>query len=181
MPGTSNCDSSRGPSSTAQGQKRVTDFDTHLTFLTAPSGAPRGCGAARCASPKVGIRPGRKVTVDNEGIPGAVPRDISLSLFRVMQEGLHNAAKHSGVRVFEVKLHGSPAEIHLIVRDSGVGFDPELVKETQGLGLISMKERVRLVNGTLSIASRPKSGTQINVRVPLSAGESGEQAQAAGA
>src|SRR6266566_3306787 len=124
-----------------------------------------------------------KVTVDfdDEGIPPTVPQDISLCLFRVMQEGLHNAAKHSGVRVFEVKLHGSPAEIHLIVRDSGVGFDPELARDTQGLGLISMQERVRLVKGTISITSRPQSGTEINVRVPLSAGESGEQAEAAGA
>ena len=124
-----------------------------------------------------------KVTVDfdDEGIPPTVPQDISLCLFRVMQEGLHNAAKHSGVRVFEVKLHGSPAEIQLIVRDSGVGFDPELARDTQGLGLISMQERVRLVKGTISITSRPQSGTEINVRVPLSAGESGEQAEAAGA
>jgi signal transduction histidine kinase len=124
-----------------------------------------------------------KVTVDfdDEGNPPTVPQDISLCLFRVMQEGLHNAAKHSGVRVFEVKLHGSPAEIHLIVRDSGVGFDPELARDTQGLGLISMQERVRLVKGTISITSRPKSGTEINVRIPLSAGKSGEQAEAAGA
>ena len=62
-----------------------------------------------------------------------------------------------------------------------MGFDPELARDTQGLGLISMQERVRLVKGTISITSRPQSGTEINVRVPLSAGESGEQAEAAGA
>jgi PAS domain S-box-containing protein len=124
-----------------------------------------------------------KVKVDfaSEGMPATVPQEISLCLFRVMQEGLHNAVKHSGVRHFEVKLHGSPAEIHLIVRDSGVGFESELVRETQGLGLISMQERVRLVNGTILIASRPRSGTKIDVRVPLSVGKLGKQAQAAGA
>ena len=78
--------------------------------------------------------------------------------------------KHSGVRLFEVKLNGSPTEIHLTVRDSGVGFDPELIKDRQGLGLIRMQERVRLVKGTISITSRPQSGTEINVRVPCRLG-----------
>jgi signal transduction histidine kinase len=122
-----------------------------------------------------------KVDFDCEGMPDTVPQEISICLFRVMQEGLHNAVKHSGVRLFEVKLHGSPAEIQLIVRDLGVGFESELVRETQGLGLISMQERVRLVNGTILIASRPGSGTEINVRVPLSVGKPGKQTQAAGA
>jgi signal transduction histidine kinase len=98
-----------------------------------------------------------------------------------MQEGLQNALKHSGVQVFKVKLHGSPTEIHLTVRDSGVGFDPEVAKDTQGLGLVSMQERVRLVKGTISITSRPGAGTVINVRVPVSAGKQTEQAESAGA
>jgi signal transduction histidine kinase len=106
--------------------------------------------------------------VKSEGIPPTLPEDISLCLFRVMQEGLHNALKHSGVTFYEVKLHGSPTEIHLSVRDSGVGFDPELARNTQGLGLISMQERVKLISGTISITSTPQSGTEIYVRVPLS-------------
>jgi PAS domain S-box-containing protein len=121
------------------------------------------------------------VDFDSEGMPASVPQEISICLFRVMQEGLHNAVKHSGVRLFEVKVHGSPAEIQLIVRDSGVGFESELVRDNQGLGLISMQERVRLVNGTILIASRPGSGTKIEVRVPLSVGKPGKQTQAAGA
>lgn len=122
-----------------------------------------------------------EVAFDSEGIPPTLPEDISLCLFRVMQEGLHNALKHSGVRLFEVKLHGSPTEIHLTVRDSGVGFDPELARDTRGLGLVSMQERVRLVKGSISITSKPQSGTEINVRVPVSAGEQKEQAMFAGA
>jgi PAS domain S-box-containing protein len=114
----------------------------------------------------------------SEGIPSDVPPEISLCLFRVMQEGLQNGLKHSGVRFFGVKLHGSPRDIQLIVRDSGVGFDPEMIKDTPGLGLISMQERVRLVKGTISITSRPQSGTEINVRVPLQAGVQTEQALA---
>jgi signal transduction histidine kinase len=122
-----------------------------------------------------------KVDFDSEGIPRILPQDISLCLFRVTQEGLHNALKHSGVKLFEVRLRGSPTEIHLTVRDSGVGFDPELAKDTQGLGLISMQERIRLVKGTISITSRPESGTEINVRVPLSARAQTAQARLAGA
>jgi signal transduction histidine kinase len=89
--------------------------------------------------------------------------------------------KHSGVRFFEVELRGSPTDIQLTVRDSGVGFDPELIKDTQGLGLISMQERVRLVKGTISITSRPQSGTEIDVHVPLQAGKQTEKANLAGA
>jgi signal transduction histidine kinase len=124
-----------------------------------------------------------KVEIDfgSEGIPSDVPPEVSLCLFRVMQEGLHNALKHSGVRFFEVKLHGSPTNIHLTVRDSGVGFDPELIKDTQGLGLISMQERVRLVKGTISITSKLQSGTEINVCVPVSTGEQSEHARIVGA
>jgi signal transduction histidine kinase len=80
-----------------------------------------------------------------------------------------------------VKLHGSPAEIRLTVRDSGVGYEPELAKDTPGLGLMSMRERVRLVKGTISITSKPQSGTEINVRVPLQAGAQREQGKLAGA
>jgi len=124
-----------------------------------------------------------KATVhfDSAGVPPVVPQEVALSLFRVMQEGLRNALKHSGVQSFEVKLHGSPTEIHLSIRDSGVGFEPESAKGAQGLGLISMQERVRLVNGTISITSSPQSGTEICVFVPLSAEPRTEQTKSAGA
>jgi PAS domain S-box-containing protein len=122
-----------------------------------------------------------EIDFSSEGIPSDVPPEISMCLFRVTQEGLQNALKHSGVRFFEVKMHGSPTDIQLTVRDLGKGFDPELAKDTPGLGLVSMQERVRLVKGTISITSRPQSGTEINVRVPLSAGEQTERAKLAGA
>ena len=122
-----------------------------------------------------------EVAFDSEGMPATVPQETSLCLFRVMQEGLQNALKHSGVRFFEVKLTGSPTEIHLTVRDSGVGFDPELAKDTDGLGLISMQERVRLVKGTISITSRPQSGTEISIRIPISAETPTKHIRTAGA
>jgi PAS domain S-box-containing protein len=121
------------------------------------------------------------IDFDNQGVPHTVPPEISVCVFRVLQESLHNALKHSGVQHFEVKLQGSPKEIQLTVRDSGVGFDPELAMNTQGLGLISMLERVKLVKGTISIASRPHSGTEVSVRVPLPAGTLADQAKTAGA
>src|SRR4029077_14483756 len=100
-------------------------------------------------------------------VPSPVPPDTALCFFRVLQEALHNSAKHSGVRHFEVRLWGTSDEICLTIRDSGVGFDREGAKTSRGLGLISMEERVKLVKGTLSIDSQPKRGTTIHARVPL--------------
>jgi signal transduction histidine kinase len=89
-------------------------------------------------------------------------------LFRVLQEAIRNAAKHSGARHFEVRLWGTPDEIQLTVRDSGAGFDSEAAKESRGLGLISMQERLKLLNGTFLIESQPQRGTTIHARLPLS-------------
>jgi PAS domain S-box-containing protein len=100
-------------------------------------------------------------------IPPKLSEEISLCLFRIMQEALQNAVKHSGVRRFEFELRGVSDGIHLIVQDAGIGFDPEAVVNNQGLGLISMQERVNLVKGTFSIESGPNLGTTIRVRVPF--------------
>jgi PAS domain S-box-containing protein len=114
----------------------------------------------------------QKVEIDFKAhdLPSSLSPDISLCLFRVLQEALHNSAKHSGVRQFEVRLWGTSDEIHLTVKDSGAGFDREAAKESRGLGLISMEERLKLVKGTLSINSQPKRGTTIDARVPLNSG-----------
>ncbi len=114
----------------------------------------------------------QKVEIDFEthDVPSALSGDISLGLFRILQEALHNSVKHSGVRQFEVRLWGTSDEIHLTVRDSGAGFDAEAAKTSRGLGLISMEERVKLLNGTLSIESQANRGTMIHARVPLSSG-----------
>jgi len=103
-------------------------------------------------------------------LPSPLSPDISLCFFRVLQEALHNSAKHSGVRHFEVRLWGTSDEIHLTVKDSGAGFDREAAKTSRGLGLVSMEERLKLVKGTLSIDSQPKRGTTIHARIPLGSG-----------
>jgi PAS domain S-box-containing protein len=112
----------------------------------------------------------QKVEIDfqTHDLPSPVPPDTALCFFRVLQEALHNSAKYSGVRRFEVRLWGTSDEIHLTVVDSGVGFDREATKERHGLGLISMEERLRLVNGRLSVESQPNRGTTVHACVPFS-------------
>jgi signal transduction histidine kinase len=102
-----------------------------------------------------------------EDVPNFLPRDISLSLFRVTQEALQNALKHSGIKQFSVILRGSEKEIQLEVSDRGAGFDVEEAKLDRGLGLVSMQERAHLVHGTFTIESAEDDGTRILVRVPL--------------
>ena len=110
----------------------------------------------------------QKVTVDftHDDIPKDVPNDVSLCLFRVLQEALHNAVKHSKVRHYEVKLGCLASELYLTVSDRGAGFDAEAAASSGGLGLVSMRERVRLVNGTIVIDSKPQHGTRLHVSVP---------------
>jgi PAS domain S-box-containing protein len=112
-----------------------------------------------------------EVAFSHGGVPPSVSHSVSLCLFRVLQEGLSNALKHSGVRHFHVRLWGAPGIVGLAIRDSGVGFDSDAaMKNGHGLGLVSMRERVNLLKGTISITSKPNSGTQINVRLPLACG-----------
>lgn len=111
-----------------------------------------------------------KVEIDfkSRGVPSPVPVEISLALCRVLQEALRNSAKHSGERQFEVELFGTSAAIHLTVSDSGSGFDPEVAIQGKGLGLISMRERLKLVSGEFAIDSKARRGTKIRASVPLS-------------
>jgi PAS domain S-box-containing protein len=119
------------------------------------------------------------VTIEfiDENVPRALPKDISLSLFRVTQEALHNALKHSGVRQFSVILRGTGNEIHLEVRDRGRGFVVEAAKQDRGLGLVSMQERVHLVHGRFSIESKANGGTRVLARVPWVVGTNTDGAQ----
>jgi PAS domain S-box-containing protein len=111
----------------------------------------------------------QKVEIDfkSDNVPIQLPPEISLCLFRVLQEALRNSLRHSGVRHFDVQLQGDSREIQLDISDSGRGFVLEAAIQTSGLGLISMRERVRLVNGTIAIESKPMSGTKIHVSVPV--------------
>jgi PAS domain S-box-containing protein len=113
-----------------------------------------------------------KVRIDfkSQDLPNPIPPNISLCLFRVLQESLRNALKHSGSPQVNVHLRGTPEEIHLMVSDRGVGFDSGAAKASPGLGLISMEERVKLLKGSFSIESEPRQGTTIHASVPVSSG-----------
>ena len=99
-------------------------------------------------------------------MPADLPKDISLCLFRVAQEALHNAVKYSGVSQFTVELSGMEGEVQLVVSDAGAGFDVEEAKKKRGLGLVSMQERVHLVHGRFSVESKP-AGNEVFAAVPL--------------
>jgi PAS domain S-box-containing protein len=105
-----------------------------------------------------------------------LPFEIGVCLLRVLQEALHNAVKHSGLKRVEVRLVEESNQVHLMVSDSGKGFDVESAKQGKGLGLTSMGERVRLVNGTIAIESKPMGGTTIEVRVPLESQRASQRA-----
>jgi signal transduction histidine kinase len=96
-----------------------------------------------------------------------ISSEIGVTLFRILQEALHNAVKHSGVEHIDVQLSERSNEIQLTIVDAGKGFDVEAARQGRGLGLASMEERARLVKGTIAFESRPMSGTIIRVGVPL--------------
>jgi PAS domain S-box-containing protein len=106
------------------------------------------------------------IKFSEEDVPAHLPKDVSLCLFRVAQEALHNAVKYSGVREFIVDLSVIESGIRLTVSDAGAGFDVEEAKKNRGLGLVSMQERIHLVRGRLSVDSEPGAGTRIIVLVP---------------
>jgi PAS domain S-box-containing protein len=109
-----------------------------------------------------------EIDLHAESVPKDLPKEISICLFRVLQEALQNALKHSGSRHFEVSLRNGTNAIELTVHDSGVGFDPEEAANRHGLGLTSMKERLKLVDGQFVVDSNPHRGTTIHARVSLS-------------
>ena len=109
------------------------------------------------------------VTIDVrfENIPTAQPREISLCLYRVLQEALQNVVKHGGARHARVSLIGRVNTIELTVEDSGAGFDPHEAMRGPGLGLTSMKERLKAIGGQLAVHSQRGRGTTIHAVAPL--------------
>ncbi|HZL93864.1 MAG TPA: PAS domain-containing protein, partial [Vicinamibacterales bacterium] len=99
-------------------------------------------------------------------VPNAVDPRVSLCLYRIAQEALHNVAKHSQARAASVEITRDGNDVHLQIADSGVGFDPVAIDHA-GLGLVSMRERVGVLKGDLVINASPGRGTRIGVRVPL--------------
>jgi PAS domain S-box-containing protein len=112
-----------------------------------------------------------EIQFNHSELPRSLSKEVSLCLFRVLQEALQNAVKHSGVRSFTVDLHGTADAIDLEVADGGRGFEEREAFTRHGLGLISMRERMQLVHGELSVKSKPGAGTTIRARAPLRVAE----------
>jgi signal transduction histidine kinase len=121
----------------------------------------------------------------HKDIPEGTPKDVTLCLFRIAQEALRNVVKHSGASAATVEVSGRGDCIDLCISDAGVGFETKSAKGAAGLGLISMRERLRLVGGDIVVESEPSHGTRLHVHVPLptsdaavTKGEKGYKAEA---
>jgi signal transduction histidine kinase len=108
-----------------------------------------------------------QVQFAHHDIPKEIPKDVTLCLFRIVQEALRNVVKHSGAAQAKVELLGIGGRIELCVSDTGVGFDP--ASAHCGIGLVSMRERLRLIEGELTVESAFPHGTRICARAPLPA------------
>jgi signal transduction histidine kinase len=104
-------------------------------------------------------------TLTSFEVPLDLPSDVALCLFRIAQEGLRNAARHSRATRVSLAVATTPGSLRMTVSDNGVGFDPARAKTRPSLGHASMKERARLAGGTISIASSPGHGTKVVVTV----------------
>ena len=108
---------------------------------------------------------GIKVQFTQKGSTGPLPEPVPLVMFRVLQEALNTVARHSGSAQVEVSLIAEEGELRLRVKDRGKGFDPMQISE--GLGLVSMRERLRLVDGKIKLSSAPGLGTEIEAVAPV--------------
>jgi signal transduction histidine kinase len=112
---------------------------------------------------------GIEIRYEKCGSSRTVDRDVAIHLYRVLQEALTNVARHSKSAQAEVRLRYQPETVVLEVEDHGVGFPP--VKENQGMGLISMRERAELVNGHIEFLPRTGGGAIVRLTVPLNVEE----------
>jgi PAS domain S-box-containing protein len=123
--------------------------------------------AVRAECERQGRRGRLDLSLELDPLPGVMGKDTALCLFRVAQEALNNVNRHAGARTGTVSLRQVDGGLRLAVRDDGVGFDPEGAAHRRSLGLASMRERVRLVDGTLDIESAPGQGTSVIAWVPV--------------
>lgn len=123
--------------------------------------------AARAFCREFSERKGVRIEFSTENIPKSLPKELALCLFRVLQEALQNAAKHSGSQDYEVSLTYASNEVLLTVTDTGCGFNMEEALKTPGLGITSMRERLKIVDGELRIDSQTNRGTVVHATVPF--------------
>ena len=112
-------------------------------------------------------REGIPVRLTLRKVPAQIPAEVANTFFRIVQEALRNVAKHAGKSSVGIALTGGSNRLSLSIRDNGIGFDADSVRDKGGLGLISMQERARLVSGDFSLETQPGRGATITVHVPL--------------
>ena len=108
---------------------------------------------------------GAEIDFVHRNVPNPMAQESALCIFRVAQEALSNTVKHSGVKNAKLELFVDRGVLHLCVSDSGAGFDLQAISAKGRLGLVSMQERVRAAGGTISVESRPSTGTRISVHL----------------
>jgi signal transduction histidine kinase len=113
-----------------------------------------------------GARQDIEIDFTSEGVPHTVRPEVSLCLFRIVQEGLQNLKKHSGTKTAQLSLRNIGDKLLLSLCDEGMGFDANRL-EKSGLGILSMQGRARLLGGEFEIRSKPGTGTRIEAWVPL--------------
>jgi PAS domain S-box-containing protein len=152
-------------------RQQVTELSSDVQALSHGLHSPRlellGLEAAAAAfCEEMSNRHGIKIDARVDKVPHALPPEIALCLYRVLQEALQNVVKHSESPVTHVSLEGHRKHIRLTVADSGAGFDPDQAMRGRGLGLTSMRERLKIVGGELSVHSERGRGTTIHAIVP---------------
>ena len=123
--------------------------------------------AAEDLCTEISSHKGPQIEYIQEDVPSSLPEGVAICVFRVLQEALSNAVKHSDAGHCRVKLQGSAEALNFEVVDDGRGFDAAAMSPQHGLGLISMQERLKLVHGTLVIDSKVGTGTAVRGTVPV--------------
>ena len=123
--------------------------------------------ATRSLCKEISDQHGIHIEFVHHGIPRSLPGDVALCLYRIAQEALRNVIKHSGAESARVEITKTASELKLQISDSGTGFDPKIARTRRGLGLLSMRERLRQVDGTISFMRIEPTGTRVDVRIPV--------------
>ena len=121
-----------------------------------------------------------RLEADPRDIPAGLPRDVSLCLFRIVQEALRNVARHAHASRVEVRLRRRDGGLQVVVKDDGTGFDPTQHRARMSLGHASMRQRAFFLGGTVDIDSSLGQGTEIVAWVPLKGERSEPPARVAG-
>lgn len=134
--------------------------------------------AIRADCDALGGRTGIRIDFQAEGVPRHIAPETALALYRVSQEAIQNALKHAGTERLDISLQLSGGELILRVEDFGRGFDAAAQPLASGLGMVSMRERLRMVQGVVSVCSEAGRGTVVEARVPVAAPAVREAGQA---